>query len=318
MDKVRLGIIGCGGIARAHLDGYRLLRQRGCDCWEITALCDLVDSRTADFAAQIEGLQGTVPRRYETVAELLAAGGVDGVDVCTLHADHHVTCVQCLEAGVHVLVEKPLGVTVRAARRIQEAAARTGRILSVAENSRRGLGQRAITWLFHQDRRLGAPRMFAIERLHGPSLPLAAPPEPEPVDALAWRSDRLLSGGGWTYDFGGGFIDSQARVFTADGKAITSRDLELDYLLSLSCEERERLFPHGVQRSLAIECHEFVDCIRQGRRPEVDAEAGLAGLAVSAALYESAVCGQAVRVDDVLCSRIDAYQRPIDEHWGLV
>jgi predicted dehydrogenase len=413
MAKTRIGIIGCGGIAGVHLEGYQLLRQHGCDCFEITAVCDPVEERTAKFADQIGGFQASPPRRFDTVEKLLAAGLVDGVDVCTLHADHHVTCVQCLEAGVHAMVEKPLGVTVRAARRIQEAAQRTGRVLSVAENSRRGLGQRAFAWLLNQDRRLGSPRLFSIEYLRGPSLPLAAPAAPQPVDAVPWRQDRVSAGGGWTFDggvhlmdsllvyfgplesvyaehrtldpqycllkdgrrvrhdgedtciatfrfasgvtghwtwsqvmagvdfmrvafycehgyvlddtpggwthtFGGGFIDSQARVWTADGGVLSSRDLELEYLLSLGGDEKDRLFPHGVHRGIAIECHEFIDCIRRGRRPEVDAEVGLAGLAVSAALYESAACGQAVRVDDVLSGRIDAYQRPIDAHWGLI
>ncbi len=413
LPKTRLGIVGCGGIAGVHLDGYQLLRQHGCDCFQITAVCDLAEERTAAFARRIAGFQEQAPRRFHSVKELLAAGIVDGVDVCTMHADHHVTCVQCLDAGVHVLVEKPLGVTVRAGRRIQAAARRSGCLLSVAENSRRGLGQRAVAWLLNEDRRLGAPRLFAIEYLHGPSLPAAAKAEPEPVDAVPWRRDRLLAGGGWTYDggvhlmdslqvyfgpveavhaehrtlepsfsvlkdgrrvphdgedtciatfrcasgvighwtwsqvlagadytrvafycergyvlddtpggwthtFGGGFIDSQARIVTADGAELRSRDLEVEYLLRLGAAEKERLFPHGVQRGIAAECHEFVDCLRSGRQPEVDAEAGLRALAVSAALYEAAAGHCEVRVADVLEGRVDAYQRPIDAHWGLL
>ena len=68
MEKVRIGIVGCGGIARAHLDGYRLLRQRGCDCFEITAVCDVVEGRTTEFARDIGGFQGREPRRFKTVA----------------------------------------------------------------------------------------------------------------------------------------------------------------------------------------------------------------------------------------------------------
>lgn len=413
MGKVRIGLVGCGGIAHAHLEGYRMLRQRGCDHFEIAAVCDVDPSRAAAFSAEIGQFQERPPRPFTDLDGLLAAKAVDGVDVCTTHADHHPTAIRCLEAGVHVMVEKPMGVTVRAARRMQEAAVRTGLILSIAENSRRGLGQRAAAWLFNQDRRLGAPRLFAIDYFQGPALPLAEVKDPEPVAQLNWRHDKIQAGGGWTYDggvhlmdsllvyfgpldtvyaehrtlnprdtvltdgrrvrnqgedtsiatfrfqsgvighwswsfalpgveymrvafyceqgyvldqtpggwthtFGGGFIDSQARIVGPDGKESAGRDLELEYLLSLPAAEQERLFPHGVQRSMAIECHEFVDCIREGRWPEVDAEAGLAGLAVSAALYESALAGQAVRVQEVLDGKVDAYQRPIDQHWGLL
>lgn len=412
-ERTRIGIIGCGGIARAHLEGYSMLREKGCHHFEITAVCDVLAERTAPFAEEVRGFQARAPREYTRVEDLLRGGEVDGVDVCTLHADHHPTAIQCLEAGVHVMVEKPMGVTLRAAKRMQATADRTGRILSIAENSRRGLGQRAVTWLFNENKLLGEPRMFAIDYVQGPPLPIKAESEPQPVDEVNWRTDRLLAGGGWTYDggvhlmdsllvyfgpvdtvyaehrtlaprhtllkdgrkvqgdgedtciatfrfasgllghwawsqvmaganhsrvafycqnghvldetaggwthtFGGGFIDSQARIYMPDGTEKCSRDLELEYLLSLPGEERERLFPHGVQRSVAIECHEFIDCIREGRQPEVDGAAGLRGLALSAAIYESALAGQAVSVADVLAGRIDAYQRPVDEHWGLI
>jgi predicted dehydrogenase len=82
--------------------------------------------------------------------------------------------------------------------------------------------------------------------------------------------------------------------------------------------ERERLFPHGVQSSVAQECHEFIDCIRLGRTPEVDAQAGLEGLAVAAAVYESALLGQAVKIEHIKASRTDAFQREVDQFWGLV
>jgi predicted dehydrogenase len=87
---------------------------------------------------------------------------------------------------------------------------------------------------------------------------------------------------------------------------------------TLSEAQRERLSPHGALHSIAQECHEFVDCIREGRRPEVGPQEGYDSLAVAAAVYESAVSGQAVRVADVASGRIDAFQRPIDAYWQLV
>lgn len=410
---VRIGIVGCGGIAGTHLEGYQLLKDKGCAHFEIAAVCDVTPGRAEAFAERVASFQGSKPRFFTSVDDLIAANVVDGVDVCTLHADHHVTAIRFLEAGVPVMVEKPMGVTVRAARKMLETARRTGVTLSVAENSRRGLGQRAITWLLNKNQLIGAPRCFSIEYMTGPKLPIEPPKDPEPVDEINWRLDKLQTGGGWTYDggvhlmdslvvyfgpidtvyaqqkifspdltilkdgrriyseredlclvsfrfkngmvgvwnwsfalpgadfcrvafygergyvldntaggwthtFGGGFIPSDALIHMQDGTVKAGRDLEMDYLLSLSDSERERLFPHGVLRSVAQECHEFVDCIRKQEAPEVGPDEGLVGLAISAAVYESALLGQAVRIEDVMESRIDAYQRPIDERWGLV
>ncbi len=73
-----------------------------------------------------------------------------------------------------------------------------------------------------------------------------------------------------------------------------------------------------MQRSVAHECHEFIDCIRTGQRPEVDAQAGLDALAVSSAIYESALLNQVVAIEDIKSGRSDAFQHAIDQHWGLV
>ena len=410
---VRIGIVGCGGIATTHLEGYQLLKDKGCAHFEIAAVCDVTPGRAEAFAGRVASFQGSKPRFFTSIDDLIAANAVDGVDVCTLHADHHGTTIRFLEAGTPVMVEKPMGVTVRAARKMLETARRTGVMLSVAENSRRGLGQRAIAWLFNENQLIGAPRCFSIENMTGPKLPLEPPKDPEPVDEINWRLDKLQTGGGWTYDggvhlmdslvvyfgpidtvyaqqrifspdltilkdgrrihseredlclvsfrfkngmvgvwnwsfalpgadfcrvafygergyvldntaggwthtFGGGFIPSDALIHMQDGTVKAGRDLEMDYLLSLSDSERERLFPHGVLRSVAQECHEFIDCIRKDEAPEVGPDEGLLGLAISAAVYESALLGQSVRIEDVMESRVDAYQRPIDERWGLV
>ncbi len=101
-----------------------------------------------------------------------------------------------------------MGITIRAANLILETARQTGVILSVAENSRRGLGQRAITWLFNQDKRIGDPRLFVINYITGPKLPLEPARAPEPVAQVNWRNDKFQSGGGWTHDGGIHLMDS--------------------------------------------------------------------------------------------------------------
>ena len=414
-SPIRIGLAGCGGIAQAHLDGYRQLVDSGCSHFEITALCDSVGESRQSSANTLAEFQEATPAQFESLTELIEAGVVDGVDVCTPHGDHHTTAIACLDAGLHVMVEKPLGVSIRAARQIVEASDRSGKVLSVAENARRGLGQRAMAWMFKENQLIGSPRMFVIECMRGPELPRQQSGEQvdsESADEVNWRRLTKLCGGGWTFDggvhlmdallvyfgdvdivyadqrkvepestllkdgtsvphddedtciatfrfksgvvgtwiwstamagvdhmrvayycedgyvidqsemawthsFGAGVFDSEGRVFLPDGTEITIRHVELEYLLSRSEEEKERLFPHRVRNSFACECHEFVDCIRHGRGPEIDARAGLKAQALATAIYESAFSGRVVRVDDVIEGTVRDYQAAIDGHWGL-
>ena len=69
--------------------------------------------------------------------ELIASGAVEALDVVTDPAVHHLVAAAALDAGLHVICEKPLGITVRACRAIVDAAARSGVVLATAENYRR-------------------------------------------------------------------------------------------------------------------------------------------------------------------------------------
>jgi len=68
---------------------------------------------------------------------------------------------------------------------------------------------------------------------------------------------------------------------------------------------------------VVIECYDFLDAIEKNRKPEVDGEAGMKAKAICESIYESAYIGQAVRYEDVLSGKIEEYQKPINEHWGL-
>ncbi len=69
--------------------------------------------------------------------ELIVSGAVEALDVVTGPAVHHLVAVPALEEGLHVVCEKPLGITVRACRAIVDAAARSDVVLATAENYRR-------------------------------------------------------------------------------------------------------------------------------------------------------------------------------------
>ena len=90
----------------------------------------------------------------------------DAVDVVTDTRSHHDFAIKALEAGAHVAVEKPMGLTVRACHRMMEAAQRTGRVLSVSENYRRDPMNRLAKALLESGV-LGEPRLAFIVGLMG-------------------------------------------------------------------------------------------------------------------------------------------------------
>ena len=124
-------------MGRRHLQAYRALRAVGAGGFELAGVCDprlAVAEEAADLAEEILGSR---PRVFASHHELIASGAVDALDLVTDPSVHHVIAVPALEAGLHVICEKPLGLTVRACRAIVDAAARSGAVLATAENYRR-------------------------------------------------------------------------------------------------------------------------------------------------------------------------------------
>src|SRR5687767_15177407 len=146
-QKIRLGIIGCGSIAsKRHLPGLANLKKAGLDNFEVAAVCDGVEANLSAAATYVRETFGNEPLTYKTWEELVSDGKVDAVDICLPHGLHHIVGVACLEAGMDVLIEKPLAVSLKTAKLLVETAERTGRTLSAAIPLRRLQGQRAVHW----------------------------------------------------------------------------------------------------------------------------------------------------------------------------
>jgi predicted dehydrogenase len=124
---LRVGVLGCGPIAQfAHFDACRKARNA-----ELYALCDVAGDLVARMAAVHQ------PRRtFLRYEEMLADPDLDAVIVATSDPFHVALSRQALEAGKHVLVEKPLGVSVEECEDLAECARNTGRILQVGNMKR--------------------------------------------------------------------------------------------------------------------------------------------------------------------------------------
>ena len=118
---VRLGLIGCGSRSRSHLQRFHALRSRV----ELRVGVDVVVERAAEVVREFEGAQTATD--YREVLE-----DVDAVLLALPHHLHYSVARTCLEAGVHVLLEKPMATNDLAGQELVETARAAGRVLMVA------------------------------------------------------------------------------------------------------------------------------------------------------------------------------------------
>jgi predicted dehydrogenase len=137
-ERVRLAIVGCGGMGRRHLAGLAELARSEHNTVELVAVCDLNQQNAEDLADEAKALLGNRPAVFTDAARMLReVDGLEAADCTTDTGSHHRVAADLLDLGLHTLCEKPLALTIRGCDQIIAAANRSGKILSVAENYRR-------------------------------------------------------------------------------------------------------------------------------------------------------------------------------------
>jgi predicted dehydrogenase len=384
---------------------------------ELVAVCDLNRQNADDLADEAAALLGARPAVFTDSATMAReVDGLEAADCTTATASHHKAATDLLDLGLHTLCEKPLALTIRGCKNVIAAAARSGKILSVAENFRRDPINRLVRALL-DDGAIGA-RQFMMETTIGGRDTLAITPWrhqkltgtitldagvhnadilqyyfgdaasafgqtrlyektrhvrdaagpggfyqkwaanlPESIEAtgedaifgmIAFANGAL---GQWVQHHGGhGGPVAQRLVFgtrgsiaapgdrngrpvrlTLDDGAEISDERILDYAPSYRLDpiaaslfggERPWTydfdFPTTDRKLIAVEQAEFAACIRAGSAPEVDGAVALRDVALVYALFESQLAGRPVTIEEVESSAVDAYQREIDRHYGLL
>ena len=126
---MKVGIIGTRGIARAHLRwGQGDLQDQSV---EVVAAAGIVPGRAAEVAERCG-----VPYPFEDCSRILEMSEIEAVDICTCNQAHRQPTVDALEAGKHVLVEKPMATFLDDAVAMARAARRVGKILMCGIKSR--------------------------------------------------------------------------------------------------------------------------------------------------------------------------------------
>ena len=124
--KMRVGIIGCGWIADAHIKSY--LAQPDV---EIVAGADIVPGKAKAFFEK-HGVEG-VKTDYASHKEMLddESLALDAVSICTYNRQHAEPAIYALKKGVNVLLEKPFTVTLDEAVEVMKAEKESGKVLSI-------------------------------------------------------------------------------------------------------------------------------------------------------------------------------------------
>ena len=137
MTSIRICLAGCGGMGSRHINGYAALERTGLSNVVLTAVCDVRRDNAERVAGEAERALGRRPEVYLSVEDALADNVADAYDVVTDASTHLQVVLPLLEAGRHVLCEKPLALTVRSCRRLIDTAEASGATLAAAENYRR-------------------------------------------------------------------------------------------------------------------------------------------------------------------------------------
>ena len=126
---IKVGIIGCGGIGtKKHMPAL----EKVADC-EMVAFCDIIEERAIASAKEFGTPDAKV---YTDYRELLADPEIEVVHVCTPNRSHSFITVDALEAGKHVMCEKPMAINSAEAKKMLDAAKRTGKKLTIGYQSR--------------------------------------------------------------------------------------------------------------------------------------------------------------------------------------
>ncbi len=184
MAKIKIGIIGTGSISEQHIEAY--LNNHNA---ELYAFCDLNEERLKFMAEKYN-----VRRTFTDMNEMLGLEEIDAVSVCTWNSAHAPCTIAALNAGKHVLCEKPMSVSKEDAKAMKEAAERNKKLLMIGFVRRYGNDCNILKEFMESD--------YFGEIYYAKATYLRRKGNPG-----GWFGDKARSGGGPLIDLGVHVID---------------------------------------------------------------------------------------------------------------
>lgn len=223
-SKIKVGFIGTGGNARGH--GQRLLEVNEVN---IEAIADISQDNRGAFLSKL-GLSGV--RQYDDYKEMLNETELDAIVICSPHTLHFQQAMDSLQAGCHVLIEKPMTCSTPEAKKLIEQAGKTDKVLQVSYQ-RHFMPE----FIFIRD----AIQNGEIGKLQFVTANMYQ--QWKQAVANTWRQNPSLSGGGMLMDSGSHMID--VLLWTT---GLTPIDVRSQLLLQGT--------PVEIDSSTIIECRE--------------------------------------------------------------
>lgn len=192
MAPVRVAILGCGGMAGQHARRFKSNPDA-----QIVALCDVDEPRVEAFIDKHLADYSPRPEVFTDPAAMYAGAKPDGVTIITPHTMHFDHGKQAIEAGCHVLMEKPMVTDSTQAKKLAEIVEKSGKILTIGYNT-------PCTPEFNYLRAIiREQRLGRLETVTG-----WLTQNWRRATSGTWRQQPALSGGGQMYDSGAHVFNS--------------------------------------------------------------------------------------------------------------
>ncbi len=185
MKKLQIGIIGVGGIAQnRHIPAFLTLSEEV----TIAGICD-VNEQVAQSVAK----KFNIPKVFHHYRDMFHE--VDAVVICTPNKFHAELTIAALEAGIHVLCEKPMAMSLEESQQMSDAAEKSGKVLAIAYHYRFMKESQAAKGLIAENE-IGQPFVARVQALRRRKVP-------------GWGvfTNKELQGGGSLIDYGCHFLD---------------------------------------------------------------------------------------------------------------
>lgn len=201
MEKLRIGIIGTGGISHCHMSGYKRLEEQG--RVEVVSVCDIDENKVRQYAEKYN-----VPKWYLDYNDMMEKEDLDCVSVCTWNSAHKGATIAALRGGADVICEKPMAMNTAEAQEMLSVARETGHLLQVGFVRRFG-NDADLVRQFQDAGALGDIYYAKATYLRRDGCP------------GGWFGDKAYSGGGPLIDLGVHVIDL-VRYLSGSPKPITA------------------------------------------------------------------------------------------------
>ncbi len=211
-DRVRVGLIGCGGISTADTNAFLAHPEA-----EIPIICDVDDAMIARTSARLEKVTGKRPAAVKDFRRVVERNDIDVCLICTPDHWHALCAVAAIQAGKDVYVEKPLATSIGEGRLVRDAARKQGRIVQMGTHWRSGPHYREAVEMV-QSGKLGKIRQvrcwayldWVTDCGNLPDTPIPAGVDYDmwlgPAPARPFNKNRFHFNFRWFWDYAGGLM----------------------------------------------------------------------------------------------------------------